>query len=95
MACGPRSWRIDACSSHALGQHRVGDRGDVRLCVRCSIECTDEGRTRGEGEFRFEGRHAWQGRFEVESRVDGQPMKMTIQQESRWLGSDCAGAMGR
>jgi hypothetical protein len=63
--------------------------------IRARIECTDEGRTRGEGEFRFEGRRAWQGRFEVESRVDGQPMKMTIQQESRWLGSDCTGAIGR
>lgn len=63
--------------------------------IRARIECTDEGRTRGEGEFRFEGRRAWQGRFEVESRVDGQPVKMTIQQESRWLGTDCTGAAGR
>lgn len=63
--------------------------------IRARIECTDEGRTRGVGEFRFDGRRAWHGRFEVESRVDGQPMKMTIQQESRWLGSDCTGAIGR
>lgn len=63
--------------------------------IRARVACDDEGQTRGEGEFRFDGRRAWQGRFEVESRVDGKPTTMTVQQQSRWLGTDCTGAMGR
>lgn len=69
------------------------ERGADRMRTR--IECTDEGRTRGEGEIRIVGRREWKGRFEVESRVDGRPMPMTIEQHARWIGSDCTGAMGR
>jgi hypothetical protein len=63
--------------------------------MRTRIECTDEGRTRGEGDIRILGRREWKGRFEVESRIDGRPTRMTIEQHARWIGNDCTGAMGR
>lgn len=62
--------------------------------MRARIACTDEGGTRGEGDIRILGRREWKGRFEVESRVDGRPTRMTIEQHARWIGNDCTGAIG-
>lgn len=63
--------------------------------LRARIQCRDEGRTRGEGEVRFEGDRAYRGSFDIESRIDGKPMRMKMAQQARWLREDCTGAIGR
>lgn len=73
--------------------YEVLDRSSDRLRVR--LQCRDEGRTRGEGEIRFDGDRAYRGSFDIESRIDGKPMRMTMRQQARWLREDCSGAIGR
>lgn len=73
--------------------YEILERGADRL--RARVQCRDEGRTRGEGEIRFDGDRAYRGEFEVESRINGKPMRMTLHQQARWLREDCAGALGR
>ncbi len=78
---------VDDCRYHFI--ERRGNR------LRARIECTDEGRTRGEGDIEIVDRREWKSRFEVETRVDGRPTQMTLAQHARWLGRDCTGAMPR
>lgn len=78
---------------HEDCDYEILERGADRL--RARIQCRDEGRTRGEGEVRFEGDRAYRGSFDVESRMDGKPMRMKMTQQARWLAEDCSGAFGR
>lgn len=57
--------------------------------IKARFVCTDEGRTSGDGEYRFSGDTAYSGRFRVTTLVDGQPERMDMKQSGKWLSAQC------
>jgi hypothetical protein len=64
--------------------------------IKARFVCADEGRTSGEGEYRFSGDTGYSGTFKVTTLVDGKPERMDMKQSGKWLSAQCGpyGAAG-
>ena len=64
--------------------------------IKARFVCTDEGRTSGDGEYRFSGDTAYSGTFKVTTLVDGKPERMDMKHSGKWLSAQCGqyGAVG-
>lgn len=57
--------------------------------MRARFVCSDEGKTQGEGEWRWQGDQTYEGQFKVQTLVDGQRQTVDMTQRGRWLGATC------
>lgn len=51
--------------------------------------CTGATQDRGRGEITFHSTRHYSGRFDLETEMEGQPERMQITHEGKWLGKDC------
>lgn len=56
--------------------------------LKFKLSCTDPAGT-GEGSFTFSSDKAYSGSMVMNVTRDGRAMRMELQQEGKWLGSDC------
>jgi hypothetical protein len=79
--------RSDIPSHDADCKYTVLGRNATKL--RMSFVCTDEGKTKGEGEVTFASSTAYSGKFTMQTRIDGKPERMEMSQVGKWLSTDC------
>lgn len=79
--------RSDIPSHDEACKYKVLSRTANKL--RMSFVCTDEGKTKGEGEVTFTSPTAYTGKYTMETRIDGKPERMEMTQAGKWLSADC------
>lgn len=57
--------------------------------LKFKFTCTGQPPTSGEGEVTFNGPTAYTSKSVVNTRVDGKPERMTMDQAGKWLAADC------
>lgn len=57
--------------------------------IQYRFNCPGNPPTRGEGELTLVSPTAFKGTAVVNTTVNGQPERMTLEQEGKWLSSDC------
>jgi hypothetical protein len=57
--------------------------------LKFKYTCTGESTSSAEGQFTLISDKAYSGRMVMEGVTRGQPHKMDVEQQARWLGADC------
>jgi hypothetical protein len=57
--------------------------------LRFKFECSGERQAKGEGEYVFSGDKAYKGHTVIDTMLRGQPQRMEMDHQGKWLGADC------
>ena len=98
MAVGPRENAVKVCITKEDAERyylpqkekcrqKVVERTGNSLRIR--FECPGDPPTSGESEITLLGPDAYQGRTTIDTRVNGKPERIEMNQAGKWLAEDC------